>query len=358
MASKNKRRCHQVTLSVVLAALGVCTAFQSQTSVSPLSIRAPLQTQPQKSNSVYGRFFEGSPAPEHFTLHAVPELQDSLHTVQDILNNAPDLEKSLSLVESSNQLNDLLSSYSSAAFSTLLMADNPIQDFRDGIRDFQPFSGVREGLTGIAIWAPRIYTLFLLTSLAATAKAIFQTVQSIKDGVKKGELPKELPMTSILFLRTLPIWVKFFLCIVVDAIGSSSFLLPGLGELTDLIWAPIAALILKGMFGSNILSGLIAMEELLPFADFLPTATLAFLLSATPVGPVLGLVPMFSNDEKVQNRPEYEAFRSKEGNSSQFKGSSAEYEDILKEMKKRNEARNVVDVEVVQDKMKGLPNKD
>lgn len=67
---------------------------------------------------------------------------------------------------------------------------------------------------------------------------------------------------------------KLILCIVIDVIGTSSELIPIAGELTDLAWAPIAAIALRSIYGSNIIFALEFVEEILPFTDILPLATL------------------------------------------------------------------------------------
>jgi hypothetical protein len=73
--------------------------------------------------------------------------------------------------------------------------------------------------------------------------------------------------------------VKLGLCIIIDVIGSSSELLPIVGEVTDVIWAPIAALLMRNLFyGSNVVLVLEFAEEVLPFTDVLPLATLCWVL--------------------------------------------------------------------------------
>jgi hypothetical protein len=70
---------------------------------------------------------------------------------------------------------------------------------------------------------------------------------------------------------------SLLLCIVMDAIGYASFALPVLGEFSDIVWAPISAMIFyktfgggKGAFGAIFNFA----EEILPFADFIPTFTI------------------------------------------------------------------------------------
>ena len=68
---------------------------------------------------------------------------------------------------------------------------------------------------------------------------------------------------------------KLLLCLAIDVIGSSSEIVPLVGELTDAVYAPIAATALRSLFGgSNVIFALEFAEEILPFTDILPLATL------------------------------------------------------------------------------------
>jgi hypothetical protein len=69
-------------------------------------------------------------------------------------------------------------------------------------------------------------------------------------------------------------FAKLLICIVIDIIGASSELIPILGEVSDVVWAPIAALLLRSLYGSNILFVFEFAEEILPFTDILPLATI------------------------------------------------------------------------------------
>lgn len=65
-----------------------------------------------------------------------------------------------------------------------------------------------------------------------------------------------------------------------DAVGMLSFTIPFIGEFSDLIWAPIAGLLLKSMYKGSIgkVGGFIAfLEELLPGTDIIPTFTLTWI---------------------------------------------------------------------------------
>ena len=73
---------------------------------------------------------------------------------------------------------------------------------------------------------------------------------------------------------------KFLIGILLDVIGCVSYFIPGLGEFTDVIWAPIAGWLMtklyKGKAGK--VAGVIAfVEEAVPGLDIIPTFTLMWL---------------------------------------------------------------------------------
>ena len=70
---------------------------------------------------------------------------------------------------------------------------------------------------------------------------------------------------------------SLILCLVMDIIGYASYAIPGLGELSDIVWAPISALIFYKMFGGlkGAFGGIFNFaEEILPFTDFIPSFTI------------------------------------------------------------------------------------
>ena len=76
-------------------------------------------------------------------------------------------------------------------------------------------------------------------------------------------------------------FTKLFLCICIDILGSVNEAIPLVGELVDVIYAPIAALLLRQLFsGSNIIALLEFTEEVLPFTDILPLATICWICEA------------------------------------------------------------------------------
>jgi len=70
-------------------------------------------------------------------------------------------------------------------------------------------------------------------------------------------------------------------CIVMDLIGCASYAVPALGEISDIFWAPLSAIIFFLSFGG--LKGALGgvgnlIEEILPGTDFIPSFTIMWLL--------------------------------------------------------------------------------
>ena len=69
------------------------------------------------------------------------------------------------------------------------------------------------------------------------------------------------------------------MCIVMDLVGYVSFAVPLLGELIDLVCAPLSAMIFWKMFGfkKGFIGGVFNfVEELMPGLDFIPTFTISW----------------------------------------------------------------------------------
>lgn len=68
--------------------------------------------------------------------------------------------------------------------------------------------------------------------------------------------------------------------IVYDLVGMISMTVPVIGPFLDLIWAPIAARLMKKMYKGTegkIASVFVFLEEILPFTDIIPSFTLMWL---------------------------------------------------------------------------------
>ncbi|MGB1231752.1 MAG: hypothetical protein ACPG5M_05880 [Winogradskyella sp.] len=73
---------------------------------------------------------------------------------------------------------------------------------------------------------------------------------------------------------------KLILGVFFDAMGFVSFLIPGIGEFSDVIWAPISAWLMTKLYKGKIgkIAAVVAfVEEALPVTDIVPTFTLMWI---------------------------------------------------------------------------------
>ncbi len=73
---------------------------------------------------------------------------------------------------------------------------------------------------------------------------------------------------------------KLIIGLVLDGIGMISFSIPLLGEFSDVVWAPIAAIIMARMYKGRVgkVAGVLTfLEEILPFTDVIPSFTLTWI---------------------------------------------------------------------------------
>lgn len=72
-------------------------------------------------------------------------------------------------------------------------------------------------------------------------------------------------------------------CVVMDLIGYATYAVPFFGELGDIFWAPVSAIIFFKTFGGwkGAFGGVFNfIEEVLPGLDFIPTFTIMWLWQA------------------------------------------------------------------------------
>ena len=70
-------------------------------------------------------------------------------------------------------------------------------------------------------------------------------------------------------------------CLLMDLIGFATYAIPVFGEMADVIWAPVSALIFFVSFGGwkGALGGIgNLVEELLPGTDFIPSFTIMWFI--------------------------------------------------------------------------------
>jgi len=72
-------------------------------------------------------------------------------------------------------------------------------------------------------------------------------------------------------------YTLLILGVLFDAIGMLSFVIPGIGEFSDVIWAPLASFLIYKMYKGTEgkIGGLVTfVDEIMPGLDVIPTFTL------------------------------------------------------------------------------------
>ena len=70
---------------------------------------------------------------------------------------------------------------------------------------------------------------------------------------------------------------KLFVAIGIDLLGCLSYIIPGFAEFADLAIAPISAILVYIFFNKKLKwAGFTFFEEILPFTDVIPSATIAW----------------------------------------------------------------------------------
>lgn len=156
----------------------------------------------------------------------------------------------------------------SATSMVQMLVANDVQVFRDAFRAlFFP------GIAIITFGLPLILAGLMVQKKVASPPA---------PGGVRGKGTASLPSTSPSVPQMPPfssvLLGKLLVSIIIDLIGDGSLLVPGFGDASDFLWAPVSALLVRLMYGSNVLAAVNLLEELLPFTDVIPTATIAFLL--------------------------------------------------------------------------------
>ncbi len=77
-----------------------------------------------------------------------------------------------------------------------------------------------------------------------------------------------------------PKYKHLLLGLLFDAIGMLSFAIPGIGEFSDVIWAPMAGWLMTRMYKGKIgqAAGIVTfVEELVPGLDIIPSFTIMWI---------------------------------------------------------------------------------
>jgi hypothetical protein len=193
-----------------------------------------------------------------------------------------------------NELGDIsnvigsVSDASSSAVDSMSGASNSISTYlQDGMESFINTFTMRT----IGTIAGQIVAAAFLKFLSD------QVFAKLNQKNKKDTSFNSKPTTKTSETEEIPLsaWFTLAACIVIDGIGDSSFLLPGIGEIEDVVWAPLSAYILSALFGSNVVAGIDFMKEILPGSDIIPVAITAWIIKykfpKSPVASALGLKP-------------------------------------------------------------------
>lgn len=161
------------------------------------------------------------------------------------------------------------------------------------------YVSTRPGREKLSPMLSSAYTTFLHT----------QTGQRFIYDTGSRPTPKALAQT----LLPKDMMAKLIVCLAVDFVGSSSYLLPGVGEVFDVAWAPTQTILIAAMFDhvSPNLKYVSFVEEILPFTDFIPSATYGWVREFGPV--ILGESGRKIHDLTVAVRGEKEALRETVG---------------------------------------------
>ncbi len=154
---------------------------------------------------------------------------------------------------------------SKASEKTAVSATLAMTDF-DSIREFM------RSLISFTSTSLSVLTLSLLVSKAVRkSESAAMSFDSLGNWLTKRS-PAEFQKLSI--------------CLALDVIGfAPELILAGpLGEYLDVVWAPLYAFVIYSMFGSRPLIYRITLatggflEEILPYTDFIPSATIGWVL--------------------------------------------------------------------------------
>lgn len=109
-----------------------------------------------------------------------------------------------------------------------------------------------------------IWSTFLMTS--AGQSLVYDT----------GPRPSPVALAATILPKDM--MGRLVVSLVIDFVGSSSYLLPVVGEGFDVAWAPIQTILLMAMYDETMpsLKYISFMEEILPFTDALPSGTLGW----------------------------------------------------------------------------------
>jgi hypothetical protein len=120
--------------------------------------------------------------------------------------------------------------------------------------------------------------------------------------------PRPSPAALVKTVMPTDIVGKLIVSLIIDFIGSSSYLLPFVGEGFDLAWAPIQTAFIIAMYDETMpsLKYISFIEEILPFTDVIPSGTMGWIREFSPLIMEEGMKR--AEDFSVAMRGERDAF--------------------------------------------------
>jgi hypothetical protein len=96
--------------------------------------------------------------------------------------------------------------------------------------------------------------------------------------------PRPTPVSVLRPVLPKGMYQRLILSLFIDLIGSASYLLPVVGEGLDLAWAPTQTILIMAMYDSTSpnLKYVSFLEEILPFTDIVPSATIGWACEFVP----------------------------------------------------------------------------
>eukprot|EP00814_Leptocylindrus_danicus_P010735 CAMPEP_0116018290 /NCGR_PEP_ID=MMETSP0321-20121206/8557_1 /TAXON_ID=163516 /ORGANISM="Leptocylindrus danicus var. danicus, Strain B650" /LENGTH=414 /DNA_ID=CAMNT_0003488649 /DNA_START=120 /DNA_END=1364 /DNA_ORIENTATION=- len=100
-----------------------------------------------------------------------------------------------------------------------------------------------------------------------------------------GARPSPKSMAQLVLPGSDDMVAKLLASLAIDFVGSCSYLLPGVGEAFDLAWAPTQTIMISAMYDESTpsLKYVSFIEEILPFTDVVPSATIGWSKEYAPV---------------------------------------------------------------------------
>jgi hypothetical protein len=98
--------------------------------------------------------------------------------------------------------------------------------------------------------------------------------------------PRPTPVSIARACLPTDLWGKLAVSLLIDAVGSASYLIPVVGEVLDVAWAPLQTILIMALYDtvSPNLKYVSFVEEILPLTDVVPSATIGWV---TEFGPQL-----------------------------------------------------------------------